>query len=351
MNIPGFERVHIRNGRYYLLVPSKDRDARGKLKRRWIKLTRVDQGLGALEKALADFRATPQPKKGNLPAIVKLYLAAIVPDLTHTVRKEYERMFAKISDEFDEHDIDKITPMDVLDFLGLFVTKLTARRAYKARLSSFFSWCVIYQGLKVNPCAEIRLKQPPKREAKWDAAKYHTMREAMSERDRAFMDLLFLTWQRPTEIRLLRESQITDKIITFKPTKTRNSTGKAVDIEITAPIRAALETARRLRKVRPLRDVDAYLFPATGGTSPLSKTGLHSILRRAREKSGMIDATWKDMRPFALGTLLKNGYTKEQIQRAATHASITTTEIYVERYDVPEAGVELELPVVPKTPE
>lgn len=317
-------------------------------KRRWISLTRVDEGLGALEQALDAFRAGPRKKTGNLPATVKAYLASIVADLTPSVRKEYERMFTVISDRLEAFDIDQVAPRDVLDFLSLFAGKPTARRAYKARLSSFFAWCVIYRDLKVSPTQQIRLPGPPKREAKWDEKKFHQMRNAMSERDRAFMDLLFLTWQRPTEIRLLRESQITDTHITFRPTKTRHSTGLAVTIDITPQIRAALDTARRLRKVRPLKDADAYLFPAAGGREPLTKTGLHTILRRARAKAGMESGTWKDMRPYALGTLLRSGYSKEQIQRAATHALITTTESYVQRYDAPEAGVELVLPVVPR---
>lgn len=32
MTLPGFERVHVRHGRYYLLVPSTERAADGKKK-------------------------------------------------------------------------------------------------------------------------------------------------------------------------------------------------------------------------------------------------------------------------------------------------------------------------------
>ena len=102
----------------------------------------------------------------------------------------------------------------------------TARGHYKARISTFFSWCVINKkrtNVMVNPCREIKLKAPQKRAAKMNVANFWTIHEKLSPIGQCFLELMMLTTSRPTEIRLLRESAIRDGVIHFCPTKTEDS--------------------------------------------------------------------------------------------------------------------------------
>ena len=345
MNIPGLENVHLKHGRYYF-VGIGERDPRtGRRKRVWTPLTRESEGLAALEAAVKAFRAGPAVLTGNFAAHAADFLKAHCPGLTPAVAKEYRRMFDKITFEFRRFDVAQVTPADILDFLGLFVRKPTARRAYKARLAGFFAWCVVYRGLPVSPVREIRLAAPPRRQARIRTAeRFHQLRDALSARDQCILDLMFLTLQRPTEIRLLRESQIRREHIHFRPTKTEDSSGLDVLVPITPDIQAALDRARALRKVRPLKDVDAWLFPAEGGTSPLTKSGLNSSWKRGRLKAGLPDITTRDVRPYAMAMAKAAGYRKEDIQVGAVHASVGTTEVYLDQYADHVSVVRLALP-------
>jgi hypothetical protein len=63
----------------------------------------------------------------------------------------------------------------------------------------------------------------------------------------------FLLYQRTTEIRRLRYSQILERqrLIHFEPTKTAKSSGAEIDIPITVPLEVVLARARSLAKIKP----------------------------------------------------------------------------------------------------
>jgi len=245
-------RVHVKGGRYYFIEDLAERSAvTGRPKQKWHKLTRVDEGEAALLESLKQFHATPAVRQGAMVAHIQGFTRAHFSTLTPEVRAEYERMFDVIGEAFSEFDTDQVLPGDVLTFLNEnFATKLTTRRAYKARLSTFFSWCVLQGFISINPCREIKLKAPPKRKGKLTDEKFWTIHRHLSPMGQVFLELLYLTRQRPTEIRLLRESQISATHIHFAPTKTEHTSGEEVDILITPQIRAALDRARALRPAR-----------------------------------------------------------------------------------------------------
>src|SRR4029077_7892011 len=122
-----------------------------------------------------------------------------------------------IGKAFADFDVDEVLPGDVLDFLNdNFASQPTARGHYKARLSTFFSWCVLKDFVKVNPCREVKLKKPPKRKGRMSWLVYWKLYDALPEAGRLFLELTYLTRQRPTEIRTLRESWIQADRIRFE---------------------------------------------------------------------------------------------------------------------------------------
>lgn len=342
MKIP---RVHASHGRWYFLEDLAERNPKtGRPRQKRHPLSRVDQGEVALLEALATLKA----RLGELPAEPKGMAADLqafrdthLRTLTHDVRKEYERMLDVVAEAFAEFDTPQVTPADVLAFLNdNFADKPTARRAYKARLSTFFSWAVLKGTIAVNPCREIKLKAPPKRRGRLTDALFWAIHDALSPMGRCFLELLYLTRQRPTEIRLLRESHVGRTHIDFQPTKTRRSSGAEVEILITPEIRAALDRARALRpksKIEPLeRHRDPHLIQTRDG-SHYTKTGLYEVWRDAiaivaqahPEAKGV---TTRDVRPYALAKMEAAGYSLREIQLAAAHTDVSTTEGYLNQH-------------------
>lgn len=342
--------IHTKAGRYYWVETTSERSKKtGRLKLRWHALSRVADGLGALATALDALISTPARAEGDMPKLIALYLKAKLPELRSAyVRKEYQRIYDRISTEFEVFNVADVRPTDVLDLLSLFAGRARTRMAYKSRLSSFFGWCVLGGYISTNPCAEVRVKRPPKRGAKLDAEKFHAIRAGLPEIGQCILDALYLTMQRVHDIRLLRESQIVGRHIAITPTKTEHSSGESTMIPITPELQAVLDRARAKQKVKKVGTGDAFVFQIAGGTA-YSKTGWNSAWKRARTAAGLTGIASTDVRPYAMKCAQEAGYTLEQIQATAAHALVTTTAGYMAQYAESVSVVRLSLPPKPKT--
>jgi integrase len=257
------------------------------------------------------------------------------------------------------------------------------KRHAKARLSTFFRWC-IEEGLRDdNPCRDVWLPEPQDHKSKWTDARYHAVRDAMVPRDEAtwhrkdgdmhadvraglmlqcYLDLSFLLYQRTTDVRLLRDSQVRERerLIHFFPTKTAKSSGKDIDIPLTAETAAVIARARSLAKVKPGPGGDAFVIQTTKG-APYTASGVRGAILLAAEQAGLAPPrnpgqkkpsaagfTAKDLRAYAASTAKRQGYTLEQLKAGLAHTSITTTEGYVQQHTTPISEVALRLLERPK---
>jgi integrase len=350
------KRVYAEHGRYYYLQDLEQTKPTGKPWQKKHPLTRVSEGEAALLNALAEFLGTMNAqgeKVGNIGGAIDGYLKVHLPELKNgNSKKDQERMFGVIKQAFAEFDVDQIAPGDVLTFLNGWADKPTARRAYKARLSGFFGWCVISRLCRENPCRELKLKQPPKRKATIKSpAIYHAIRDALPPIGQCFLDLCFLTTARPTEIRVLRESQIYDGVLHFLPSKTEQSSAATVDWPITPEIEAVLKRARSLNKLQAVGRGDASVIQTRDG-SRYSATGLFSMWKRARTEAeqkvaGCAKVTTRDIRPYALTSAEKAGARIEDLRKAAAHTTTATTEGYLDQYRQVVSPIRMTLPQRP----
>jgi integrase len=315
---------------------------------------RIDAGEAALHEALATFHGKPL-ERGNMKIRIADFGKAHFGTLSLGVRKEYERMFAVIGEAFADFDDAEIRPGDVLAFLNdNFSEHRTARRAYKARLSTFFGWAVLNGHIKVNPCREIKLKGAPKRKGKMSWEIYWKMFDALPARGQIFLELMLLSRQRPTEIRLLRESWVKPGRIRFEPSKTERSSAEYVEIARSPRIDKLLEQLRALRaaatkdrKVVPIGE-DPHLFVSEDGEA-YTKSGLNTLWRRGRDRAGVGKVTTRDIRPFALAQMEKAGETVEKIREAAAHTTTGQTEDYLNQHRERFSSFVMRTPRRPKT--
>jgi integrase len=355
------KRVFPQDGRYYYIMDLDERNPNtGRFKQRWIPLTRIDQGDAALLEALRELLGETPVRQGNMKAHIEDFKKILYPGVTVSVRGEYTRMFKEINDGFKPFDSAGVEPGDVIKFLqDNFATKLNARSKYKGLLSQFFSWCVVnsYTGVKVNPCREIKMSRPPKRKGKMNAERFWKIWDALTPMGRCFLELMYFSLQRPTEIRLLRDSHIGPERILFVPTKTEDETALDVDIVITPEIRKVIARARALRPKKKVqgkvvelpRREDKFIIQTRTGDG-YTKNGIYEVWRAAVDAAGYegMNVTTRDVRPYALKEMEKAGHSLRDIQTRAVHASVTTTEGYLDQHRDSVSDVRLPLPARPK---
>lgn len=339
-------RVTASAGRYYYIQDLEERNPKtGRPKQRWLPLTRVDAGEAALLAKLAELLGTgANAGKGNMGKATTAFLKSKKPDLTPDVYTEYERMFKVIDRAFEAFDVDQVTPGDVLKFINeKFAGKPTTRRAYKARLSTFFAWCVLERLCAVNPCREIKIKSPPKRKARMDAEVYWQIHAKLPPQGQCFLELMYYTLQRPTEIRLLNSRQIKNGMLEFTPSKTEESSGARVKVRITQAIAQTLDRAQAMNRLKALPGGDAPVIQDSTGSS-YTRRGIYEMWKTACDAAGLTGVTTRDVRPFALTTAEAMGHSMEDLRKAAAHTTVDTTEGYIAGYREVISPVELQPP-------
>ena len=143
-------------------------------------------------------------------------------------------------------------------------------------------------------------------------------------------DFAYLTALRAKDCRELKWSDITSQHIYVQPSKTRESTGAMLEIELTPAVRAVLDRVRALGGA----EGSTYVFRTRKGKQ-ISASALKSAWRRARKRAGInTDDRFRDLRPKALSDAKRLGMSLESLRDAAGHASVITTEDYLRGFEV-----------------
>jgi integrase len=327
--------VRIKSGAYYY---------------RTTKVCRVDEGEARLYELLADRMRTSNLQP--MPAAVAAFKIAYLRTLAPSTRDEHARYLTIFSDEFAEFRVDQVRAVDIQRSVrNLYAGKDTAAQHYKARISTFFRWCVAEAGLREdNPCREVQVKKPRPRKTPWTDELFWQVRELFPPMQQCYHDLSFLLYQRTTDVRLLERSQVRDGVIHFAPTKTRCSSGKEVDVQLTPTIQAVLDRAAAIR--REWKVVSPYVICMRSG-SAYTANGIHSAYERADmklHKDGKIGLNPKALRPYAATCAKRQGFSKDELQVGLAHTSVITTEGYIQQHETPVSEVVMMLPKRPQTP-
>ena len=332
-------------------LPAYVRIRHGSYQYKGKKLCRVEDGEAAMYQALAKTKALPAIDK--IPAAVAKFKLEYLPRLAPSTRKEHARLLDIFAADFSEFRVDQVeAPAIKRSIKNLFAEKLTAAKHYKARVSTFFRWCISDAGLiKVNPCSAVWLEKPISRKTPWTVELFWKVRDKLEPMHQCYHDLSFLLYQRTTDVRGLRRAQVRDGVIHFAPSKTLKSSGKEVDIPITRAIQVVLDRAAELSKeIAKKRGVIGPFVIHTRQGASYTRSGIHSAYRRADEElhGTPIGLNPKALRPFAATMAKKQGYRLDQLQVGLAHTSQRTTEGYVQQHEVPVSEVALDLPQKPK---
>lgn len=254
-----------------------------------------------------------------------------------------------IENAFADLDCIQVEPPDIAKFLDQWKGKRAAQ-LYKGHLNKFFFWACRRGIVKVNPVREVTIDTPKKRKVLMSDQVYIKIKKALLEANEkrkpshnevmtaCLMDMYYLLYQRGTDVRLLRTTEMDGKEIKFVPTKTENTSGAEVRVIITDQMREVVARAKAVAKLRSI-----YLFHDKYG-QPLDARLVGDIFQRACKRAGVSGYILKDVRSKAASDAKKAGYTEEQIKVALAHTTTDTTRDYIRGQDAPLSEVILTLP-------
>jgi integrase len=184
--------VYQKNGRWYRVV-----------RNRWIALTRVDEGLVALRRAL---RETPTTRA---PHTIAELLACYLPqaEISDTTRREYERIAdTRLAHHFGAIPIGGLRPSHVAMYLEKRKRDGHSHMGNRERavLSAAYECALRHGWADFNPCRGVRRNTERPRRRYVSDAEFLEAFEAAPEPLQDVMALALLTGARQGELRALR---------------------------------------------------------------------------------------------------------------------------------------------------
>lgn len=339
MSGTGYKRVYAKHGAYWFV----DRAAK------WHRLCAIGDGEPAMLRALARHQNAPAARPGSMSALIADWTTGPLQHYAACTRKDYGLMLGNIEAALRDLDVAEITSHDVMDLRDQWRDKPRTANKYQALVSVLMAYAIERRLRTDNPCRDVKKLRELRRkrlmthdeQARIGAAAVrgkNGRKNANGEMYAALFDFAYLSAVRARDARSLRWTDVGDDEILIEPTKTRHSSGAKIAITITPDIRAVLERAKALGKVKSL-----FVFHTLKG-QPLTASALKTAWRRARERAGIKDAWFRDLRPKALSDAKRQGPSLEKVRDAAGHASVTTTEGYMRGFEVKEANLGLTLP-------
>ena len=169
-----------------------------------------------------------------------------------------------------------------------------------------------------NPCLGVERNQEDARKNVLSAATSSALLGSANVALPLMGELALVTAMRKPDIRNLQLSRVGPTSIKVVLNKSRRTTRKELEFTITPEVRRILEAAAKL----PGRARSLYVFPTRRGT-PYTESALQSAMRRARKKSRVASAVFKDFRTTALNEQKQKGGDASEM---AGHADRRTTE-------------------------
>lgn len=314
-------RVKPKHGRYYLLSQSTERGATGRLKRRWVPLSKVKDGPAALYDALANLHR--ERTETAMPAVVAAWKRDSLQGYALKTRVEYERMCGVIATAFDAFDVRDVEPKDVAELIDQWKDKPRAGNAYRSLLSLVMAYACRkgIGGMKVNPVREVSGFRKNPRSRYLTDAELSAIKAKASPMTAAMIDLALVTGQRIGDLLALKWSDVLEQGIVFRPAKVKDSTAVAVPIKMTPRLRAVLDRCKVATKVGSM-----WVIHTRQG-QPLTYHGAHSAWVRACDAAKVADANIHDLKHRALTDAERQG---KDARRLGGHSSKAMTQRYIE---------------------
>lgn len=304
------KHLFLRSGTYYYV-----RRSGGKVV--WRRLSRDLSEALRLWQALEGEAA--QSASRTVAAAIDRYLAASAGRLAPSTVEAYGKHRRKLEAAFCEfQDVAQIRPQHVRQYLDARSRKASGNQEI-GLLSGALRHVMGLGWIDTNPCAGIRKHPIKPRRRVLSEPELASLREHASDRLRAMIDISLLTAMRQGDLLALRLADLTDAGIAVQQQKT----GTRLLYEWTPALLEAVGRAKRLRR----RVGSLWVFADQNGAK-IKADSLRAAWVRLRQKAGVTDAHWHDLRATSL-TLAKEAAGLDYAKTLAGHASARMTEAYV----------------------
>jgi integrase len=256
------------------------------------------------------------------------YEREIIPTKSPKTQKEYRRQLTTLNQVFGAMPLDAITPQHIKLFLTARQAKpgnrqeMDAKRPArvaanreKALFSTVFNHAREWGYTNAaNPCVGVKGHREDGRDRYIDDPEYNAIYTHADEVLRDAMDLAYYTGQRVSDVLKMSRADVKDGAIWVA----QNKTGARIRIVLEGEL---AEVVERILK-RPRKIVTLQLLQLE--TLPLNYGSLRNRFVAAREKAGLPDIQFRDLRAKAATDL----ETTEEAQGLLGHSTITMTEHY-----------------------
>lgn len=330
------------NGRYF-------RNIREGGKKRWVPLTRVDEGRPALLRALADLEDKPPPTPDSMPLLVQAWerdeLARFASATTQSNLALYNR---RIVAALPNHRAVDVTVPDVMAVLKPYRVAPRTHNAMRAQLRELMRYAEL-QGWRPpgsNPTQPVRTLPTPARNRYISDSELRRIKIGCwyGKDGRptdsgpmmcALVDVLYLTGQAIGDVLALDEVDVAGKLVLFRRGKVERTTGAAIRIRISPRLRDAFERLLAIKRTAcdqveqrtGRRPISPALICNRDGQRAGS-SGISSAWDRACERAGIVDAHIHDIKAKAISdTERLRGMRAARVQ--AQHSTEQQTATYV----------------------
>lgn len=367
-------RVYLKSGAYRFYSAELITDPKDGKQKRWITLCPESAGESAMLLALGALLQDKKSITGSMPYVCEQFRLHKLGRYSTETQAQYTQYLSIIADTFEDFAAAQVSTKSFADFLrAKFHDKPNTAQKYAGLARRVFKYVISELGLRHdNPIDQLDLSdyETERREILPTHEQVAAIRQAgMTSKPHkntgntfetasgpmfgCLIDIAYLLWQRAIDVRTLKESQIVDGLIVFKPNKTKKSSGKIVEIVITPQIQEVLDRARSIKKEykkkgQPL--ITPYLFPTRDGT-PYTKSGLFSMWDRARDRLGIgsdsppeLRIQFKDLRALGATDAARSGEHMHEIQTRLAHTSEKTSAIYIKEAVPGRSAIEQPLP-------
>ncbi|ACR29189.1 tyrosine-type recombinase/integrase [Burkholderia glumae] len=279
-------RVYEKHGSWYFVD----------MRRKWHRLCSTTDGLTRLYEQLAKFNREADERgiADTMPALIDDWLLVKLPKYALKTREEYRRMATFVKSEFGpQWTVEDVRPADIARFLDKhFSTKPNTSNKYKALLSLIFAHAV-RKGLRDrNPAREVAGAEEKARDRYITDMELEAVRAAalvgLDGRPTAsgttivcLIDLAYQTAQRIGDLLALNWQDVSNDGLFFHPSKTVNSSGVRLLIQLTPDLRATLDAAKagKVKAIGPIictQDGARYTYSG-------AQTAWKRAIKRARK--------------------------------------------------------------------
>ena len=234
-----------------------------------------------------------------------------------------------IAKAFKDTNVAELDSVHIWQFLKPYDGR-RAGQAYRGHLEKFFAWASREGHRKTaNPATAdvMPVALPPKRDVEITVEEFRSVRKAVmvDEKGKAipsgpmvqcYIDLTYLLYQRTTDVRLLRKSEIdwVKERIYVEPSKTSRSSGVAVYIPLTPAIKEVLARAQAASRKGVRGKLSSMFVIHTAKGQVYTASGMRSAWDRACARAKVEGITSKDIRSMAATAAKNAGFTRSRFR-------------------------------------